>query len=100
MKKILEKDKKTRKNFKKTEKKFFIYKTISNNSSLPDLVRFNALNLLNQMSPNLSSKTRISNRCVFTTNKKKFNKLSNFSRIVTLKLAKKQSIHGLKKSSW
>jgi ribosomal protein S14 len=100
MKKILEKDKKIRKEVKKYEKEKFIYKTISSNYNLPDLIRFNALNYLNQISSSLSSKTTISNRCVVTINKKKFNKLSNFSRIVTLKLAKKKQIHGLKKSSW
>ena len=49
MKKLLEKDKKIRKKIKKFEKKKFILKTISNNLNLPDLVRFNAFNNLNEM---------------------------------------------------
>jgi small subunit ribosomal protein S14 len=99
MKKLLEKDKKIRKKIKKFEKKKFILKTISNNLNLPDLVRFNAFNNLNEM-PKNTSKSFISNRCVNTINKKKFNKLTNYSRIIFLKLARHKSIYGLNKSSW
>ena len=99
MKKLLEKDKKVRKKIKKFKKKKFILKTISNNLNLPDLVRFNAFNNLNEM-PKNTSKTFISNRCVNTINKKKFNKLTNYSRIIFLKLARHKSIYGLNKSSW
>ena len=99
MKKLLEKDKKVRKKIKKLEKKKFILKTISNNLNLPDLVRFNAFNNLNEM-PKNTSKSFISNRCVNTINKKKFNKLTNYSRIIFLKLARHKSIYGLNKSSW
>jgi len=99
MKKLLEKDKKIRKKIKKLEKKKFIFKTISNNSNLPDLLRFNAINNLNQV-PIRASKSLISNRCITTINKKKFNKLTHFSRIIFLKLARNKSIYGLSKSSW
>lgn len=99
MKKLLEKDKKVRKKIKKFEKKKFILKTISNNLNLPDLVRFNAFNNLNEM-PKNTSKSFISNRCVNTINKKKFNKLTNYSRIIFLKLARHKSIYGLSKSRW
>jgi len=99
MKKLLEKDKKIRKNIKNLEKRKFIFKIISNNSSLPGLLRFNAFNNLNKI-PHKASKTFISNRCVNTINKKKFNKLTHFSRIVFLKLSRNKSIHGLNKISW
>jgi ribosomal protein S14 len=99
MKKLLEKDKKIRKNIKNLEKKKFIFQTISNNLNLPNLLRFNAFNTLNKI-PNKASKTFISNRCVNTINKKKFNKLTHFSRIVFLKLARNKSIYGLGKVSW
>ena len=99
MKKLLEKNKKIRKNIKHFEKKKFIFKTISNNLNLPYLLRFNAFNNLNQI-PKKASKTFISNRCINTINKKKFNKLTNFSRIVFLKLSRNKSIHGLNKISW
>jgi ribosomal protein S14 len=99
MKKLLEKDKKVRKKIKKFEKKKFILKAISNNLNLPDLIRFNAFNNLNEM-PKNASKSFISNRCVNTINKKKFNKLTNYSRIIFLKLARHKSIYGLNKASW
>lgn len=99
MKKLLEKDKKIRKILKNFEKKKFIFKTISINSNLPILLRFNAFNNLNKITKK-ASKTFISNRCVLTINKKKFNKLTHFSRIVFLKLAKQNRISGLAKSNW
>ena len=99
MKKLLEKDKKNRKKLKKFEKKKFILKTILNNLSLSNFIRFNAFYSLNKLS-NKTSKTVISNRCVNTINKKKFNKLTHFSRIVFLKIARNKDICGLRKSSW
>jgi hypothetical protein len=76
MKKLLEKDKQIEK-IKNLEKKKFILKTISNNTYLSNLIRFNAFYNLNKL-PNTASKTYISNRCVNTVNKKKFNKLTHF----------------------
>ena len=99
MKKLLIKDKKVRKEIKKLEIFFFVSKIISNNSNLPDLLRFNAFSNLNKISKN-ASKSFISNRCVTTVNKKKFNKLTHYSRIVFLKLARHKNIYGLTKSSW
>ncbi len=99
MKKLIEKDKKIRKKVKILEKKKFIFQTISNNSNLSNLIRFNAFYNLNIL-PKKASKTFISNRCVNTFNKKKSNKLTRFSRIVFLKLARNKKIHGLTKSSW
>ena len=99
MKKLLEKDKKVRKELKKLEKRNFIFKTISNNSNLPDLIRFKALNNLTKM-PKYTSKSFISNRCVNTINKKKFNKITHYSRIILLKLARHKKIYGLNKASW
>nr|YP_010134177.1 ribosomal protein S14 [Navicula veneta]QWM93667.1 ribosomal protein S14 [Navicula veneta] len=99
MKKLLEKDKKVRKEIKKLEKKKFIFKTISNNLNLPDLLRFKALNNLTKM-PKYTSKSFISNRCVNTINKKKFNKITRYSRIIFLKLASHKNIYGLNKASW
>ena len=99
MKKLLIKDKKVRKEIKKLENFFFVSKIISNNSNLPDLLRFNAFSNFNKIS-NKASKSFISNRCVTTVNKKKFNKLTHYSRIVFLKLARHKNIYGLTKSSW
>ena len=99
MKKLIEKDKKIRKQIKKLEKKKFIFKTILNNTNLPYLVRFNAFNELGSL-PKNTSKTLISNRCIVTVNKKKFGKLTNYSRTLFLKLARNKKIFGLTKSSW
>ena len=98
MKKLLEKDKKIRKKIKNFEKKKFILKSLANNLNLTNLIRFNALNNLSKMQKK-TSKVFISNRCINTINKKKFNKLTKFSRIVFLKLARSKSIYGLTKTS-
>jgi len=94
MKKLLEKDKKIRKKIKNFEKKKFILKSLANNLNLTNLIRFNALNNLSKMQKK-TSKVFISNRCINTINKKKFNKLTKFSRIVFLKLARSKNIYGL-----
>ena len=99
MKKLVEKDKKIRKLIKKSEKKKFILKTILNNINLPYLLRFNAFNNLNNINKK-GSKTLISNRCVTTINKKKFGKLTNYSRIFFFKLACQKKIHGMTPASW
>lgn len=99
MKKLVEKDKKVRKIINQFEKKKFILKIIQNNINLPYLLRFNASNNLNSMTKK-ASKTLLSNRCIATVNKKKFGKLTNYSRIFFLKLAKNKKIYGLSKASW
>ena len=99
MKKLVEKDKKIRKLIKGVEKKKFIFQTISNNTNLSNLIRFNAFHNLSFL-PTRASKTFVSNRCVNTFNKKKSNKLTHFSRIIFLRLARNHKIHGLTKSSW
>ena len=98
MKKLIEKDKKIRKKIEIFEKKKFILKIISNNFFLNNLIRYNAIKSLNRL-PTQSSKTLISKKCVLTLNKKKFNKLTNFSRIIFRKLVKKEKIFGVYKLS-
>ena len=99
MKKIIAKDKKHRTFIKHFELKHYILKQISINNNFQKTVKWNALNKLMYL-PKNSSKTVITNRCVKTINKKTFNKFSNFSRMVFLKLARNGSIFGLRKSSW
>ena len=99
MKKLLSKDKKNRNIVKNTELKFFILKQISNNNNFQKNTKWNALNNLYYL-PKSGSKTYIINRCVKTVNKKTFHKISNFSRMVFLKLARNGFISGLRKSSW
>ena len=46
------------------------------------------------------SEVSLSNRCVLTINKKRFNKLTTFSRHIFLKLIRSGKIYGLKRSIW
>lgn len=99
MKKLLEKDKKVRKNVYNFEKKKMILKSIFQNEKFFNLIRWKAhLNLT--LLPSKSSKTLITNRCVKTINKKKFNKLTNFSRMVFLKLIQTNQCNNIYKGSW
>lgn len=99
MKKIFAKDRKARRCVNSFELKHFILKQISCNSNFLKTVRWNAVTKLSSL-PKQSSKTVVSNRCVKTINKKTFNKFTNFSRTVFIKLAKSGAISGLRKSSW
>lgn len=99
MKKLIEKDKKIRKNIRKLEKRKLILKIIQNNLNIPHLVRLNASHLLSKITKT-ASKTLISNRCIATINKRKFGKFTNYSRIFFLKLAQHNKIYGLTKASW
>ena len=96
--KLVERDKKIRKKIFSLEKKRFILKVISQNQNFFSLIRWNAKSQLNIL-PSTGSKTYISNLCILTINKKKFNKLTNFSRIVFLKLVNKKRICNIYKSS-
>lgn len=99
MKKIFARDIKNRKTVKKLELTHFILKHISTNANFIKTVRWNALYKLSNNYKN-GSKTILSNRCVKTVNKKSFHKVTNFSRIVFLKLVKSGYISGVRKSSW
>lgn len=99
MRKLLEKDKKIRKTIYNFEKKKFILKSIYQNVNVFNLIRWKAhLNLT--LLPTKSSKTFITNRCVKTIHKKKINKLTNFSRMVFLKLIQKNELNNFYKGSW
>ena len=84
---------------KKLEVERFIFKQISVNSNFSQTIRWNALKKYSNMNKR-SSKTGIVNRCVKTTNKKNFNKISKLSRIVFLKLLRTGQISGFKKAVW
>lgn len=99
MKKILVKDKRTRTLSKQLELKHFILKHISNNNNFQKVTTWNAFTRLASL-PKVCSKSRITNRCVKTTNKKTFHKFSKFSRMVFLSLVRNGDISGFKKSSW
>jgi ribosomal protein S14 len=99
MKKLLEKDKKLRQNILKIENKHFILKSIFKNFNFFILIRWNAFIKLKALTQNYSQ-ISIINRCLFSVNKKRFNKLTGFSRHVFLKTIRAGEVNGLNKSSW
>ena len=99
MKKLIVKDKKFRKKIKISEKQKFILKAIFKNLNFFTLIRWKAFSKLKTLS-NLNSKVLLSNRCLFTVNKKRFNMSTTFSRHVFLKLIRSGKISGIQKSSW
>jgi ribosomal protein S14 len=103
MKKLIEKDKKLRKSLVLTENKHFILKTIIKNSNFFILIRWNAFLQLKLLTSNINKsdyKYSTTNRCLLSSNKKRFNKLTGFSRQIFLKIVRSGSIPGIKKSSW
>lgn len=99
MKKLLEKDKKLRSRIKQSEKKNFIFKSIFKNFNFFVLIRWNAFLKLKTLSKN-SSFVSLSPRCLASVNKKRFNKLTPFSRHIFLKLIRSGQISSVQKSSW
>lgn len=99
MKKLIEKDKQTRVNFKKKENKIYVLKSIFNNFNFFIIIRWNAILKLSGLKKN-NSKVYIINWCLQSINKKRFFKLTYFSRQIFLKIVKLGLINGLKKASW
>jgi ribosomal protein S14 len=99
MKKLIEKDKKLRLHIVKTENKHFILKSIIKNFNFFILIRWNAFLQLKTLTQKFS-KISITNRCLNSINKKRFNKLTGFSRHVFLKTVREGSVNGIRKSSW
>jgi len=99
MKKLLEKDKKLRYQIRLIENQHFILKSIFQNFNFFTLIRWNAFLKLRFLTKN-NSKVSITNRCLKGINKKRFNKLTTFSRHIFLKLIRSSSITGMQKASW
>lgn len=99
MKKLIEKDKKLRENILGIENKLFILKLIIKNSNFFTLIRWKAFLKLKVLTEN-ASKISVINRCLLSANKKRFNKLTGFSRHIFLKIIRSGSVPGFKKSSW
>lgn len=99
MKKLLIKDKNLRQNIKKINKKYFILKSIIKNKYFFKLIRYKAYLKLKNLSQ-LYSTVSVTNRCVESFSKKRFNKLTLFSRHVYMKLLQHGKIMGFQKSSW
>ena len=99
MRKLLERDKKLRVSIKKAEKKSFILNSIYKNFNFFILIRWNAFLKLQNLSKKSSSVSLLP-RCLDTINKKRFNKLTPFSRHVFLKLIRSGQISSIQKASW
>nr|UDP55432.1 ribosomal protein S14 [Schizostauron trachyderma] len=99
MKKLLEKDKKLREKILKVEKQYFILNSIYKNFNFFTLVRWNAFLKLKNISNN-NYKTSLSNRCLATINRKRFNKFTTFSRQIFLNNVRFGKFYGIRKSSW
>jgi ribosomal protein S14 len=99
MKKLLERDKNLRLKIKKNEKQSYILKSIFKNFNFFTLVRWNAYLKLKNLTKTNSS-VALSYRCLASINKKRFNKLTVFSRHIFLKLIRSGNISGFQKSSW
>nr|YP_009121375.1 ribosomal protein S14 [Thecamonas trahens]AJF36650.1 ribosomal protein S14 [Thecamonas trahens] len=99
MKKLVKKDIKLRKNFKKNELKRLYLKSITLNQNVSNNQRFKAQLNLSDL-PKNSSKHRIKNRCVVTGRPKSVFKQFKLSRITLKQYALNGDIPGLKKISW
>jgi ribosomal protein S14 len=99
MKKIKIKDKKNRLAVKHFEINHFIIKTVFNNINFSNLLRWNSSLTLKNF-PYRNYKTSMSNRCILTINKKRANKLTNYSRMVFLKQIRAGNITGIQKAYW
>lgn len=99
MKKLLQRDLILRNKIVLNETKHFILKSIVKNFNFFILIRWNAFLKLKKLTEN-SSKVTVSSRCLASINRKRFNKLTGFSRHIFLKVLRKGSINGIKKSSW
>jgi ribosomal protein S14 len=99
MRKLLEKDKNRRTQIKRIEKQHFVLKAIVKNLNFFVLIRWNAFLKLKTLNSQ-NSKISLTNRCLYSTNKKRFNKLTTFSRYIFLKLIRSGKISGMQKSSW
>jgi ribosomal protein S14 len=99
MKKLLEKDKKYRIQIQNKDYQHFVLKSIFKNFNFFILIRWNAIVKLKKLAKR-KSKISLINRCLYTVNKKRFNKLTCFSRHVFLKLIRTGNIYGVKKISW
>lgn len=99
MKKLLIKDKKLRKSVKFSDKQRFVMKSIFKNSNFSTLIRWKVFLKLKTLGET-GSRISLSPKCLLTVNKKKYHKLTFFSRHIFLKLIRSGFISGVTKTSW
>jgi ribosomal protein S14 len=99
MRKLYSKDKVKRKIVKKLNKKYFVLKSIIKNKHILKLIHYKVYLRLKTLS-GLGSIVTLSNRCVDSASKKRYNKFTLFSRFIYLKLIKNGKVTGFQKSNW
>lgn len=99
MKKLITKDRNHSLILKKINKKYFVLKSILKNKHFSIFVRNKSVLKLKKLS-DLASVVSVSNKCVESINKKRFNKFTLFSRFIYLKLIRNGKIPSISKSSW
>lgn len=99
MKKLIQKDRKLRDTLVKNDSHIAVLKLIIKNFNFFTLIRWKAFLKLQSLTENVSNES-IVNRCLLSVNRKRFNKLTGFSRQVFLKIIRAGEIPGIKKSSW
>jgi ribosomal protein S14 len=99
MKKLIRKDKKLRKLIKFFDKKIFVLKLISKNTNLFILLRYKALLALKNLLKYKSS-VSISNRCITSGSRKRFNSKTLENRSIFTKKIYNGQIVGLERSTW
>jgi hypothetical protein len=97
VKKLIIKNKHLRNSLKIFNKKYFLLKLIMHNYNIFSLFRIKTNKILYLLKNYAVS---ISDRCIVSFNKKKFNKFIFYSRLILLKKIYKGLIVGLKNSIW
>jgi hypothetical protein len=99
MQKLYVKDKTKRQIVEKLNKKYFVLKSIIKNKYILKLIHYKVCLKLKALS-GLGSIITLSNRCVDSVSKKRYNKFTLFSRFIYLKLIKNGKVTGFQKSNW
>ncbi len=99
MKKLFYKNKKLQYFLEKINKQNFILKSIIKNKQFIIFLRYNCYLKLKVLSQN-NSIPRLSNHCIESFSKKKFNKFTFFSRFIYFKFIKNGEIGNFRKSVW
>jgi ribosomal protein S14 len=99
MKRLVSKDKNRRFFISNFIKQYYCLLVILKNKNISILLRQNVFLQLKKLSVFFSI-IKLSNRCVLSFNKKRFNKITFCNRIIFLKQIQNGQVYGFKKSSW
>lgn len=96
MKKLFQKNRKLKINFKNNHLTCFLLKSILKNCFIFNLLKFNAYLKLKHLVMLQST----ANKCVVSYNKKRYNKMSYYCRSIFLKKIQNGEIFGISKINW